>query len=109
MYTGLDDELNKPDSDPYQVQCLAVGDGENYDKYMGNPVLSDTDTPEGSDPHDFRDPKIWRREDGSYRAVAVSRASDGTGQVLLFESPDAFSWKFKKVFLKNDGVYGLMW
>ena len=109
MYTGLDDELNKPDSDPYQVQCLAVGDGENYDKYMGNPVLSDTDTPEGSDPHDFRDPKIWRREDGTYRAVAVSRASDGTGQVLLFESPDAFSWKFKKVFLKNDGVYGLMW
>ena len=109
MYTGIDDELNMPGSDAFQVQCLAVGDGENYDKYMGNPVLSDTDTPEGSDPHDFRDPKIWRREDGTYRAVAVSRAADGTGQILLFESPDAFSWKFKKIFLENDGVYGLMW
>ena len=29
--------------------------------------------------------------------------------MILFESPDAFHWKQKKILLKNDGVYGLMW
>ena len=109
MYTGLNELQNVPGNDPWQFQNLAVGDGLNYTKYEGNPVLSPGDLPEGSDPHDFRDPKIWRREDGTYRAVAVGRASDGTGQVILFESPDAFHWKQKKILLKNDGVYGLMW
>ena len=62
MYTGLNELQNVPGNDPWQFQNLAVGDGLNYTKYEGNPVLSPGDLPEGSDPHDFRDPKIWRRD-----------------------------------------------
>ena len=109
MYTGVTDDLFKRDSNPMQVQCVATGDGLTYTKYEGNPVIGVEDIPSGSDPRDFRDPKVWRREDGSFRAICANRSEDGSGQILLFESPDGFHWKRKKIFLKNENRYGLMW
>ena len=40
------------------------GDGLNYIKYEGNPVLTGADVPEGFSVNDFRDPKIFRNTDG---------------------------------------------
>ncbi|MBQ9617280.1 MAG: glycoside hydrolase family 32 protein, partial [Oscillibacter sp.] len=91
MYTG---RRARGEREIYQTQCLAVGDGQNYEKYAGNPVLTAKDLPEGCSPFDFRDPKIWREPDGSYRVVTVTRAEDGSGAVLLFESRDGFTWAF---------------
>ncbi len=51
-----------------ETQCLAFGDGENYEKYEANPILGSQDMPEGADKGDFRDPKIWF-EDGRYYCV----------------------------------------
>ena len=93
----------------YQTQCLAVGDGRDYGKYAGNPVLTAQDLPAGCSPFDFRDPKIWREPDGSYRAVTVTRAQDGSGAVLLFESRDGFAWAFKSVLERCQNQYGKMW
>jgi hypothetical protein len=42
-----------------ETQCLAFGDGENYEKYEANPILTYKDMPEGAYKADFRDPKIW--------------------------------------------------
>ncbi len=109
MYTGVTDDIIKTNNQANQVQCVATGDGLTYTKYEGNPVISYTDIPEGSDPSDFRDPKIWRREDGSFRAICANRPADGSGQILLYESPDGFNWKFSKIFLSNESRYGLMW
>ena len=67
------------------------------------------DLPEGSSKVDFRDPKIWRNEDGTYSCVAGSRPADGSGQILLFTSPDGFRWKFKSVLISNRNRYGKMW
>ena len=110
MYTGVIRE--RQESGEYkdiQTQCMAVGDGVDYEKYEANPVLDKKDLPEGSSIHDFRDPKIWRKEDGTYCCVVANRAEDGTGQILLFTSPDGFDWKFKSVLDANCGRFGLMW
>ena len=110
MYTGVK-RAPKEDGElrDIQTQCLAVGDGLDYEKYEKNPVLDKNDIPEGSSEEDFRDPKVWRAEDGTYRCVVANRAEDGTGQILLYSSQDGFDWKFKSVLSKNQGRFGIMW
>lgn len=110
MYTGVVCERKTEEgSIEIQTQCLAVGDGVDYEKYEANPVLDERDIPEGSSRHDFRDPKLWRKQDGTYRCVVGSRPADGSGQILLYESADAFSWKFKKILIENKNRFGKMW
>ncbi len=110
MYTGVSKETIEDGSvREVQTQCLAVGDGLEYEKYEKNPVITDREIPEGSSKYDFRDPKIWRDEDGTYYAVVANRPADGSGQILLYESKDAFEWKFKSVLLENKYRFGNMW
>lgn len=110
MYTGV--VKRRQENDTYrevQTQCLAVGDGLDYEKYEKNPVLDERDLPEGCSKFDFRDPKIWRKEDGTYYCVVGNRPADGSGQILLFTSADGFHWKFKKVLASNNDRFGKMW
>lgn len=107
MYTGVRKE--SPESKDIQTQCIAVGDGLDYQKYSQNPVLDATCLPEGLSPNDFRDPKIWRESDGSFRCVIGARKPEKEGSILLFSSQDGFSWKFESVLVENDGSFGLMW
>ena len=110
MYTGVRiEEYEDGSREEFQTQCLAVGDGVDYEKYAGNPVLSGKDLPEGAYLRDFRDPRIWRREDGSYRSVVGSRPADGSGQILLYGSENGFDWSFMKVLAENRNRYGKMW
>ncbi len=110
MYTGVmenpSEEVGAPE---IQTQCLAIGDGSNYEKYSGNPVLTEKDLPEGASPNDFRDPKIIRAKDGSYRCIIGNRPADGSGQILLYESQDAIHWTYKKILASNGGRFGRMW
>ena len=110
MYTGV---LMQPVPEGgmrgVQVQCLAFGNGVDYEKFAGNPVITEEDLPEGASRYDFRDPKIWREKDGSYRCILGSCDSGKDGQILLYESPDAVSWKLKQVLAKNNGRFGRMW
>jgi beta-fructofuranosidase len=110
MYTGVLrwPEKNGGHSD-IQTQCLAVGNGVDYEKYAENPVLDAKDLPEGASIHDFRDPKIWREKDGSYRCVIGSRPADGSGQILLYESSDGFHWTFRNILAANGNRFGKMW
>ena len=110
MYTGVRNEL-QPDGSrrDVQTQCLAVGDGVNFEKYVGNPILDEKDLPEGGSCHDFRDPKMWRKADGTYCCVIGNRANDDSGQILLFTSKDAFRWEFKSILIQNKNRFGKMW
>lgn len=92
-----------------QTQSLAVGDGLNYQKYEANPVLDEKDLPEGASRFDFRDPKVWQNEDGTYSCVFGNALADGDGQVLLYGSEDGFRWTFQKVLVSNSGRFGKMW
>ena len=109
MYTGRRVQEENGAQVAYQTQCLAVGDGRDYEKYAGNPVLTAENLPDGCSPYDFRDPKIWREPDGTYRAVTVTRTEDGSGAVLLYSSPDGFSWRFERVLDRCRNEYGNMW
>ncbi len=110
MYTGVLKERGRDGGiNEVQTQCLAVGDGVDYEKYVGNPVLDERTLPEGSSRFDFRDPKMWKAKDGTYACVAGSRSSDGSGQILLYTSPDGFSWNFKNILISNKNRFGSMW
>ena len=110
MYTGVQDVRREDGSlRGLQTQCVAFGDGVDYEKFQGNPVLAAGDLPEGASPWDFRDPKLWREPDGTYRMVAANDRGDGRGQVLLFESPDTIHWKYLSVLAQSRGELGQMW
>ena len=72
-------------------------------------MLDEKDLPEGASRYDFRDPKIWRKEDGIYCCVVGNRPADGSGQVLLFTSQDGWEWHYKKVLAANNDRFGKMW
>ncbi len=108
MYTGVHGEGGDRGRE-LQTQCIAVGDGTEYRKYGHNPVLDASALPEGLSPYDFRDPKIWRKEDGSFRCVAGARRQDGRGILLQFDSPDGFGWRYAGALAENDGRFGTMW
>ena len=93
----------------FQTQCVAIGDGLDYEKYENNPVINSELIPEGSSKTDFRDPKIWEKSDGTYRCLVANRPADGSGQLLLFKSDDCIHWDFEKIFAENKRRYGLMW
>ena len=111
MYTGVRKEVQPGGGvRDIQTQCLATGDGMDYEKDPRNPILTVEDMPENSSPFDFRDPKMWKCEDGSYRCVTVNDRADGTGgRILLYRSEDGYDWKFESIMLSNDGRFGKMW
>ena len=109
LYTG-NRNIRRPNGvvDGCQTQCIAIGDGLNYEKIEANPVLDEKDLPAGGSPIDFRDPKIWF-EDGKYWAVVGNRPADGSGSILLFESEDALHWSFSSVVASCHNQFGKMW
>lgn len=111
MYTGAGEHGKHEDGTPieFQTQCLAMGDGKDFQKFEGNPIIDGSSLPEGSSFEQFRDPKIWREEDGTYRAVLASLGPDKSGQIVLYRSDDALSWEFDHVVSRNAGRYGVMW
>ena len=104
LYTGVE---IRPEGE-FQTQCVAIGDGVNYEKYEGNPVITAADIPEGSSTRDFRDPKIWQ-ENGVYYAVTVNRGKDGSGDVLLYESQDGLHWERTSILYSCGYRFGSMW
>lgn len=110
LYTGVREVKNEDGSShTLQTQCVAIGDGVDYEKYEGNPVLDERDLPEGGSKVDFRDPKIWQEPDGSYACVVGNRAEDGSGSLLLYRSADALHWKFDAILDQCCGEFGKMW
>ena len=93
-----------------ETQCIARGDGSQYQKYEGNPVISEKELPEEFTIEDFRDPKLWIGKDGKYYAVTVARKkSDNLGAALLFSSENAVEWQYLDTIRENDGSFGGMW
>lgn len=109
MYTSV---IRKEDADgqvrDYQQQCVAIGDGMDYEKVSSNPVISTEMIPTGNDIHDFRDPKIIK-EGNNYYCFAINRHADGSGQILVYESEDAINWSFNKVLDRSKNEVGKIW
>lgn len=109
VYTGVSSTTNeKKEHKVKQVQCIAFGDGTDYQKCIKNPLITANDIPNNRYEEDFRDPKIWE-EDGTYYMVVASRSEDKNGQIALFSSKDALDWNFVTILAKSNGRYGRMW
>ena len=109
IYTGV--IRNKDENGKFfdiQTQCIAIGDGVNYEKYGNNPVITGDSLPDNAEKCNFRDPKIWK-ENGKYYIVAGNNTLDGGGQILQYSSDDCKKWALDKVVAKNNGRFGVMW
>ena len=111
MYTGVVKISDLDEENFIQTQCVAFGDGVDYQKYEGNPVIGHSDIPEGLSKYDFRDPKVWREKDGTFRCVvgACTADRDKKGRILYFKSNDGLKWEFVSILAENDGTLGAMW
>ena len=105
LYTGV---RKTDDGDEYQTQCIAVGDGVDYQKSPLNPVIDSSMLPDGGSHVDFRDPKIWRDGDG-FHTVAANLCPDGSGAILQYDSDDGQHWRYAGVLAAGRGHYGTMW
>ena len=109
FYTGVKD-VRREDGiiESVQTQCAAIGDGIDYEKYEGNPILTAADLPPGGSPIDFRDPKVYKEGDAWYMVVG-NRPADGSGSILLYRSTDTLKWEFVSVLAACHNQYGRMW
>jgi beta-fructofuranosidase len=108
MYTGVNvtDEYKKY----IQTQCVAViDDNGEYVKYEGNPVLTSKDLPKGYSRYDFRDPKVFRQEDGTWACVICACKGKIDGRIVYYTSENGIDWTFKSVLAENNGRYGTIW
>lgn len=109
MYTSVREELNENgEKQVRQTQSIAFGDGNNYIKYEKNPVITTEELPEGSSKVDFRDPKLWKDENGFW-ALVGSKGKDGSGQLALYHSDNLTKWNFIKILDACHNEYGKMW
>ncbi|MCR5640693.1 MAG: GH32 C-terminal domain-containing protein [Lachnospiraceae bacterium] len=109
VYTGVSEctEADGTKAD-YQQQCIAIGDGVDYEKYVANPVITTSAIPSGNHRMDFRDPKVFSK-DGKYYLVVGNRTADTSGAILLYCSMDAKSWEYVGVIDRSNDEYGKMW
>jgi beta-fructofuranosidase len=105
IYTGVG---KSEDGKDLQTQCLAFGDGVNYEKYEGNPVIPAELLPEGGSTEHFRDPKITATGDG-FRVVAGNLDAFKDGNVLMFRSDDLLHWQLVSKVASSDNRLGRMW
>ena len=109
FYTGVQ-KTQRPDggAEEFETQCVAVGDGLDYEKYRNNPVIDQSNMPPDVSRKDFRDPKIWCEGDG-FAAVVAALDADEHGQIQRYRSKDGFHWRFDGIVSQNDGSLGGMW
>lgn len=99
MYTGV---TFTAEGEERQQQCIARStDGIHFIKDPANPVIPIELLPPGSDPRNFRDPKLFKTADG-YRATMASRNETG-GRLLVYTSNDLIHWELGGVFASGVG------
>ena len=108
IYTGVKEKVIENGKKCIrQNQCVAIGNGVEYEKIKNNPVVTADMLPEGSSLEDFRDPKVWKEGDLWY--VVIGTTKNNEGRVLLYSSPDLREWEFVSVLAESHGELGSMW
>jgi beta-fructofuranosidase len=93
-----------------QTQCIATSSDDllTWQKYEGNPVLSEVPAESGQT-RDFRDPFVWKEGDTWY-AVIGSRIQDMGGAIFLYRSPNLIHWEYLNPLLLGDKKqHGAIW
>lgn len=100
-----------------QVVCMATSDQPDLRTWEKSPTPLIDAPPPGVDagtPADFRDPYVWREEDGWYMVIGSRQAGVG-GLALLYRSQDLKNWNYLHPLLAGDSTVtepiwtGTMW
>ena len=109
FYTGVKEQTAADGTKQvFQNQCIAVGNGIDYEKILKTPVIDGRHLPDGCSNADFRDPKVWSDGDKFYMVVGSKNQSQD-GQVLLFRSETLEDWEHVSVLAANRKRFGKMW
>lgn len=111
MYTGVTDTV--------QTTCLATASDsriDRWEKHSDNPVVEAPlsefpvrSTERTDHDYDFRDPAVWRGNDGWYHLVGTG-TQDGEGTALVYHSTDLREWEYLgPIHLKGEVDVGEMW
>lgn len=101
IYTYHDEEKNKAGFLDFQTQGIAFSNdkGKTWEKYAGNPVLSNPGI------RDFRDPKVFWHE--ATAAWIMSLAVDD--HIRFYRSSNLLEWEYSGSFGKDFGAHGGVW
>lgn len=90
IYTGARDGHPTP-----QTQCVAVSHDNllTWEKSAHNPVLAQVPS-EANQTIDFRDPFVWKADNGMWYMVIASRIQDVAGAAFLYRSADLIEWEY---------------
>lgn len=100
MYTG-----NVDGRTPRQTQNIAFSDdGITFSKSLNNPVI-DAFPSEATE--DFRDPKIWKKDESYY--VIIGTNKDGKGKAAIYSSQDLKDWEYRGIATESNDQQGDMW
>ena len=101
IFTYHDMKGEKDGKLDFQTQGIAfsLDNGESWEKYIDNPVISNPGI------RDFRDPKVFWHG-ASERWILVLVAGD---HAQFYNSKDLKSWKYMSEFGKEHGAHGGVW
>jgi beta-fructofuranosidase len=107
LYTIYTDASRHPGAAPERVALATSADGRTFAPSPSNPVIAAPPAGAGAG---WRDPKVWRQDDGSYRLVVGSGDdATGLGSVQIYRSSDLVGWEHLGVLFAGDGTNGRMW
>lgn len=103
IYTGNTRDENWQ-RHPYQ--CLAVMNEQGEIQKENLPLISTV--PNGYTDH-FRDPKVWKTDDGQYYMVIGAQRENLTGTAVLYRSSNLKQWNFEGEIETELNDFGYMW
>lgn len=90
-----------------QVQCAATSSDLTH--WTKHPERTIATPPEGVDPHEFRDPYVFRHDGTWYMVVGASRHRR-QALCLLYRSGDGIRWEYRHPLLESQNpALGSMW
>ena len=104
VYTGV----SKQNEIDIQNQCIAAGDGIHYQKKSEKAIITAEDIPFKYNNEHFRDPKLWKKDGVYYMACVIKQLND-CGALILFESQDSKTWKYKGMLDSSKDGLSKMW
>ena len=93
-----------------ETQCIATSEDnlQTWQKHAANPVIPAI--PEGLDLIGFRDPFLWKEDDGRWYMLLGSGIKGQGGVALLYRSADLIQWEYlHPLHVGNPEESGINW
>ena len=93
-----------------ETQCIATSSDnlQTWDKHAANPVIPAI--PEDLDLIGFRDPFLWKEDDGRWYMLLGSGIKERGGVALLYRSADLLEWEYvNPLYVGDPAESGINW